>query len=131
METTESRVIVEIRKFPTRPIYFKERFLGGVMAKEVLILNPDDPDKWFCVVADMKKLPTKDWCGTYFAQYYYRTATLTLPRDDRGVVVWRGLVAKDRITLLLSLFKEKERKGQVKRKIQNYGGNNGDSPEEY
>lgn len=131
METTKSRVVVEIRRFSIRPVYFRDRFVGGEMIKEVLILNPDDPDKWFCVKADMKKLPTEKWCKEYVHRNIPRSKTIIFrPREiDQGEIVWRGLVGKKRIDMLLELFKEEEEKRVSERKIQNYGRNNGTGPE--
>lgn len=121
METTksESRVVVEIRRFPKRPIYFKSGFLGGRMAKEVLILNPDEPEEedWMCVYPEgLKKLPTVAWCVDIAIKAGSKDTVsnyiqkVKRPREiDSGVVVWRGMVGRKRIEHLKQLFKPKKR----------------------
>lgn len=135
-ETTELRVVVEIRRFKNHPIFFKGAFIGGSMIEEVLILNPDDKCKWLCIpTTGMKKLPTKKWCSDFVDAYRLdsntNTATIiNLPREiDPGKVVWRGLVEESRINSLIELFAVDQFIKELthgRRRTQGYGRNNGD-----
>ena len=111
LSTVEGRILVEIRKFDTRPIYFKSLFLGGKMAKEVVILNPDDKKRWFCLDATtLKKLPTVRWCCDLYSGEYTRRYSRTiviLPRlIDPGHTVWKGYIERARFEPFLKLFEE-------------------------
>lgn len=135
-ETTELRVVIEIRKFKKRPIFFKNAFIGGSMIEEVLILNPDDKERWLCIpTTGMKKLPTDKWCSDFVAAYRPDSSTnmltvIDLPREiDQGEVVWRGLVEESRINILINLFKVDlfvKELAHGRRRTQGYGRNNGD-----
>lgn len=116
METTKSkRVIVEIRRFSIRPVYFKSNFVGGSMVKDVLILNPDatEDEEWLCINAStLKKLPTNSWCEEMADRAKNSPTIYTKikhPRiSDQGVVVWRGLIGVSRVNLLMKIFETKE-----------------------
>lgn len=120
METTKSkRVIVEIRRFSDRPVYFKSNFVGGSMVKDVLILNPDatEDEEWLCINAStLKKLPTNFWCKKIADSAKTNQTIYTKikhPRVlDQGVVVWRGLIGASRVDLLMKIFEvgEEEKK---------------------
>lgn len=135
-ETTELRVVVEIRRFKNHPIFFKGAFIGGSMIEEVLILNPDDKCKWLCIpTTGMLKLPTNKWCSDFVAAYRPDSNTnmltvVDLPREiDQGEVVWRGLVEESRVNILINLFKVDlfvKELAHGRRRTQGYGGNNGD-----
>lgn len=112
METTKSkRVIVEIRRFSDRPVYFKSNFVGGSMVKDVLILNPDAPEdeEWLCINAStLKKLPTNSWCKEIADSAITDRTIYTKikhPRVlDQGVIVWRGFIGASRVNLLMKIF---------------------------
>ena len=111
MLSKQGRILIEIRRFNIRPIYFKTGFLGGKMAKEVVILNPDDKGRWFCLDAtSLKKLPTKKWCEDLYEGDYSRKYSRTiviLPRTiDPGYTVWKGYIERSRFEPFLELFKE-------------------------
>lgn len=89
---------VEIRRYK-KAVFFKTGLIiGGVMAFEVLVLNPDDEKNLMMVtVENLNKLPHRNWAMGFVANSG-RESTMIVSDPEKlseYEVVWRGGIGTD------------------------------------